>query len=138
MDYPCHKLPSEKWCDHSGPGGFMGHTCIAPETPLGISPEIAKLALQVHLRRASPRVGPVGSEDDIRFLALSMAGEAGEAANVVKKAWRDGGPTNTRKLAEEIAGTACYLIGLASAIDLDLGAEMRRQMEAFERRYERT
>lgn len=26
--YPCHKLPKEQWCDHHGPGGFMGHTCI--------------------------------------------------------------------------------------------------------------
>lgn len=102
---------------------------------LGISPDVAKLALEVHERRASPRVGPVGSDDDIRFLALSMAGEAGEAANIVKKAWRDGGPVNSRKLAEEIAGTACYLIGLAAAINLDLDEEMRVQMAAFEARY---
>lgn len=25
--FPCHELPREKWCDHSGGGGFMGHTC---------------------------------------------------------------------------------------------------------------
>lgn len=101
-----------------------------------ISAEVAQLALDVHERRASANVGPVGSDDDVRFLALSMAGEAGEAANVVKKAWRDGKPLNREKLAEEIAGTACYLIGLAAAIDLDLSDEMRRQMVAFEARYE--
>ncbi len=28
MEYPCHKLPKEQWCDYNGPGGFMGHTCI--------------------------------------------------------------------------------------------------------------
>ena len=28
MKYPCHKLPKKQWCDHSGKGGFMGHTCI--------------------------------------------------------------------------------------------------------------
>ena len=71
----------------------------------------------------------------IRFLALAMAGEAGEAANVVKKAWRDGKPVDRAKLAEEIAGTACYLIGLASAIKLDLDSEMLIQLEAFEARY---
>lgn len=27
MRYPCHKLPKKQWCDHDGPGGFMGHTC---------------------------------------------------------------------------------------------------------------
>ncbi len=29
-NYPCHLIwPKDysKWCDHSGPGGFMGHTC---------------------------------------------------------------------------------------------------------------
>lgn len=105
-----------------------GMPCITEDTAL--------LALDVHWRRASPRVGKAGTEEDIRFLALAMAGEAGEAANVVKKAWRDGGPTNRDKLAEEIAGTACYLIGLAHAIGLNLDAEMRRQMAAFEARYE--
>lgn len=100
-----------------------------------IKSETALLALEVHARRARPNVGPVGSDDDIRFLALSMAGEAGEAANIVKKAWRDGKPINTEALAEEIAGTACYLICLAAAIGLDLDREMRRQMVAFEARY---
>jgi NTP pyrophosphatase (non-canonical NTP hydrolase) len=102
----------------------------------GISEEVAIFALEVHERRASPKVGPAGSDEDIRFLALSMAGEAGEAANVVKKAWRDGKPLDREALAEEIAGTACYLIGLAAAIGLDLDDEMRWQMMAFEQRYE--
>jgi hypothetical protein len=26
----CHLKPKRKWCDHSGPGGFMGHTCKPP------------------------------------------------------------------------------------------------------------
>lgn len=107
-----------------------------PRPPLLISEETARMAIDVHIRRACPGVGAPGSEEDIRFLALSMAGEAGEAANVVKKAWRDGFKTSRPKLAEEIAGTACYLIGLAHAIGLDLDAEMRRQMRLFEARYE--
>jgi DNA adenine methylase len=28
--YPCHESARENWCDRDGPGGFMGHTCIAP------------------------------------------------------------------------------------------------------------
>lgn len=102
----------------------------------GISEAVAIFALEVHERRASPNVGPAGSDDDIRFLALAMAGEAGEAANVVKKSWRDGVPVDREKLAEEIAGTACYLVGLASAIGLDLDDEMRWQMMAFEKKQE--
>lgn len=101
-----------------------------------ISLETARFAVEVHVRRASPNVGEHGSKMDVCFLALAMAGEAGEAANVVKKAWRDGVEIDHDKLAEEIAGTACYLIGLASAIGLDLDAEMRKQMIVFEARYD--
>lgn len=101
-----------------------------------ISSDTAFLAIAVHERRACPNIGEHGSLMDVCFLALAMAGEAGEAANVVKKAWRDGKEVDREKLAEEIAGTACYLIGLASAINLDLDAEMRKQMAAFEARYE--
>lgn len=100
-----------------------------------ITLDTALLAIAVHERRACPNVGKHGSPDDVRFLALSMAGEAGEAANIVKKAWRDGVPLNREKLAEEIAGTACYLVGLASAIGIDLDYEMREQMALFEARY---
>lgn len=103
-----------------------------------ISPKTARFAVEVHIRRTSPCVGKHGSKMDICFLALAMAGEAGEAANVVKKAWRDGAEVDRKELAEEVAGTACYMIGLASAIGLDLDAEMRKQMIAFEARYERS
>lgn len=27
--WPCRSKPRDQWCDHSGPGGFMGHTCFA-------------------------------------------------------------------------------------------------------------
>lgn len=102
-----------------------------------ISSKTTRFAIDVHKRHATPNVGEHGSKMDICFLALAMAGEAGEAANVVKKAWRDGVEVDREKLAEEIAGTACYLVGLASAIGLDLDTEMRKQMIAFEARYER-
>jgi len=100
-----------------------------------ISRSTSQLAVDVHARRAPPNVGPKGSDDDIRFLALAMAGEAGEAANIVKKAWRDGTPLDREKLAEEIAGTASYLISLPASIDLDLDAEVVKQIAALEARY---
>jgi hypothetical protein len=27
-DWPCHKLPRARWCDHAGPEGFVGHYCL--------------------------------------------------------------------------------------------------------------
>lgn len=32
--YPCHSKPRTDWCDHSGPGGFMGHTCVPLPRPV--------------------------------------------------------------------------------------------------------
>jgi NTP pyrophosphatase (non-canonical NTP hydrolase) len=109
------------------PAGGVGRLMISRST--------SQLAVDVHARRAPPNVGPKGSDDDIRFLALAMAGEAGEAANIVKKAWRDGTPLDREKLAEEIAGTASYLISLPASIDLDLDAEVVKQIAALEARY---
>lgn len=34
-DYPCHSRPQREWCDHDGPGGFMGHTCVETYKPNG-------------------------------------------------------------------------------------------------------
>ena len=33
-NYPCHQKPKKDWCDHKGPGDFMGHTCGKPRTNL--------------------------------------------------------------------------------------------------------
>jgi hypothetical protein len=30
---PCRSKPRSEWCDRDGPGGFMGHTCIAKADP---------------------------------------------------------------------------------------------------------
>lgn len=59
LPWPCHSLPRDQWCDHSGPGDFMGHTCGFPggtlsrlsvseprlsDWPGGYSPQRAKSA----------------------------------------------------------------------------------------------
>lgn len=28
VKWPCHRKPQREWCDHSGAGDFMGHTCV--------------------------------------------------------------------------------------------------------------
>lgn len=61
---------------------------------------------------------------DVPFLALCMAGEAGEFANVVKKIYRgslDMKDASTRiKLTEELTDTFVYLLNLAGALGIDL------------------
>lgn len=56
-------------------------------------------------------------ENDIRFLALGLTGEAGELANFVKKRWRDGdGHDEAIKL--EIADVLAYAFMLAQTLGL--------------------
>lgn len=57
-EYPCHLLPKEEWCDHSGAGGFMGHTCIQPKPkpkpkPVKVTAFELKLALLEYYRFGS-------------------------------------------------------------------------------------
>lgn len=57
------------------------------------------------------------SEQDIRFFALGLAGEAGEVANFVKKRWRDG-EGHDEDLRKECADVFAYNIMLADALGM--------------------
>lgn len=84
-------------------------------------------------------VGPDAIER-LRFLVLAMAGEAGEAANVVKKQWRDGWsmtPTDWRNnLIDEIIDTAVYVRMLSLHVGFDLEAGIERRLKEAEQKPE--
>jgi len=64
-------------------------------------------------------------EEDKKFCALSLCGEAGEVANLVKKQWRgDEDPRYLKKLAKELADVQIFTILLCRAHDIDLGKAM--------------
>jgi NTP pyrophosphatase (non-canonical NTP hydrolase) len=61
-------------------------------------------------------------EEDKRFLALALCGEAGELANLVKKQWRDGfNPERRHEITMELADIRIYLElqAIAYGVDLD-------------------
>jgi|SRR5215471_4717395 len=60
-----------------------------------------------------------GTDEDKRFLALALCGEAGELANLIKKQWR-GDSIDEARIAEEIGDVHAYLELLACAYGLDL------------------
>lgn len=76
-----------------------------------------------------------GSDEDVRFLALGLAGEAGEVANDVKKIWRDGKtPERVEHLKTEIGDTLAYLVLLARAVGLNLTDAARdNRLKIYER-----
>src|SRR5687767_7304248 len=80
------------------------------------------------------------------FLALSLMGEAGEVADVVKKLWRteprmgtrDGfavTPADAREaLAEELADVVILAVVLANHIGVDIEVEAERKLSVIEER----
>jgi NTP pyrophosphatase (non-canonical NTP hydrolase) len=80
------------------------------------------------------------------YVALNIAGEAGELANVVKKLWRadpriaqpegytviDG--ENLTKLADEIADIAILTLVLANHLGIDVEAEVERKLGVIDAR----
>lgn len=80
------------------------------------------------------------------YLALNLAGEAGELANVVKKLWRVdpavGGPSGfsaigeeaRRTIADEMADVVITTIVLANHLGIDIEAEVAHKLSVIEER----
>ena len=95
-----------------------------------MTPVWAEEIFAIHERalRRKKKIEP-WSIEDVRFLALALAGEAGELANNIKKEWRGdddkGDPRFTTANHEELVDIRIYVELLAKAFnnqDLDAGA----------------
>lgn len=80
---------------------------------------------------------PMWSPPDPRgtFIALALAGEAGELANLFKKEWRDGVDAERRKqMVDELGDAMVYLRALAQHMGVDLVKESDKKLAAFRKR----
>ncbi len=68
------------------------------------------------------------SNEDERFLALAICGEAGELANYIKKRWRDKADF-TEEIRDEIADIRVYLELLAKRFGIE-GEKLDRRVES--------
>lgn len=78
-------------------------------------------------------------EQDIRFFALALSGEAGEVANFVKKRWRDGDPYDG-EIRFEVADVCAYAFMLAQRMGMtpeDLIATLAEKQRVFVAKMER-
>jgi NTP pyrophosphatase (non-canonical NTP hydrolase) len=74
-------------------------------------------------------------DDKERYLWLALAGEVGEACNLVKKQWRDGfTQERVEKLKTELADIYIYLRILESFYGLDVHACAQEKMKLVESR----
>ena len=82
-----------------------------------------------------------GAGADLVYPALGLCGEAGEAAEKVKKAIRDDGGVLTAErreaLAAELGDVLWYLAQLATEAGLDLDALAQANLEKLRSRHER-
>jgi len=79
-----------------------------------------------------------GSMEEIKYLTLGLAGEAGEVANLIKKSVRRGDDFllvhGKDKLMDELGDVAYYLIRMADAIGVEFGEVLFQNQEKLNRR----
>jgi len=76
----------------------------------------------------------VGSSD-LPILALGIAGEAGEVADLVKKELGHGHPRNSEKMAKELGDVLWYVAALAEEYGYSLSAVATMNIEKLKARY---
>lgn len=86
------------------------------------TPRWQQKAQRIHERfvKLARAKGNLNSDAEVlNFLALAICGEAGELANLFKKAWR-GDDVSPDAIRDEIADIRIYLEHLSRLLDIDL------------------
>lgn len=76
-----------------------------------------------------------GEKPAPEYLALSLTGEAGEIAEIIKKHFYHGHPMEVDALADELGDLMWYIAVMANVYGFDLGEIARRNVEKLRRRY---
>ena len=100
LDYPCHAKPRAQWCDHDGPGGFMGHTCCDQRVFVRVQQVVEEL------ENATRKHGAMKSGHEAYAVILE---ELDEFWHEIKHGTKD----KARKEAVQVAAMAIrYLVDL--------------------------
>jgi NTP pyrophosphatase (non-canonical NTP hydrolase) len=97
-------------------------------------------SIAAEARRNSERWFPFVHDEDAAVVplavhyALGMCGEAGEVANLIKKALRKG-ETTSEGLADELADVFIYLLLLADEAGINLYAAYQHKRDICEKRW---
>jgi NTP pyrophosphatase (non-canonical NTP hydrolase) len=87
--------------------------------------DVARDLWELHHRFIARSGNKAGSIEDERFLALALAGEAGEVANFVKKQWR-GDQVDRESLKDELSDVFVYWCLLVRCAGFDAAGVISR------------
>ena len=93
------------------------------------------MTLDDYQRLAARTMGPRTREEQLANVALGLAGEAGEVADILKKHLFHAHALDTDALAKELGDCLWYLEGAATALGLSLGDIAAGNVDKLRRRY---
>ena len=76
-----------------------------------------------------------GSQQALVEAALGLAGETGEAVDIVKKTMFGGHPLDRDKLILELGDIAWYLVEMSMALNISLAEVLAKNIQKLEKRY---
>jgi NTP pyrophosphatase (non-canonical NTP hydrolase) len=94
--------------------------------------------LKIHERAIKRSSVEPWSIEDIRFLALALAGEVGELANLIKKHWRGDmvpHPDIDPKVVAELADIAVYHHLLCMALRINIDYAVQRKLPEIRNKF---
>ena len=93
------------------------------------------MTLDEYQHLAARTMGPRTREQQLANVALGLAGEAGEVADIFKKHLFHAHPLDTAALVKELGDCLWYIAGAATALDLSLGDIAAGNVDKLRRRY---
>ena len=93
------------------------------------------MTLDEYQRLAARTIGTRTPADQLSNMALGLAGEAGETADMLKKHLFHGKPLNHDDVVKELGDVLWYVAGMATAIGISLDDVAQRNVDKLRARY---
>lgn len=93
------------------------------------------MTLDEYQQLAARTIGTRTQADQLSNMALGLAGEAGETADMLKKHLFHGKPLIHDEVVKELGDVMWYVAGMATAIGISLDAVAQRNVDKLRQRY---
>ncbi len=93
------------------------------------------MTLDEYQQLAARTIGIRTAADQLSNMALGLAGEAGETADMLKKHLFHGKPLDTDEVIKELGDVMWYVAGMATAIGASLDEIAQRNVDKLRKRY---